>query len=703
MTMPSPPGGFGPPGPQHAPPTAAGTQLPSVPQGVAPAIPAPPTRGPKSRAAGIALGGIVTFVIAGGAATGILLCTSGKKFDTKVPLEKAPPVTVAVMGGPAHGDLAPSDSVTKEATISALAARFCGGVDIVGELFAARYRDAASAVAPLAGLRDPLSMTDPLKCGKALSEAMEGRSIIQLGAFDGRDPRRVAAVRHKGTVQPFVGFVDKSFGSLLGRCVPPKAGDKPLPDGPCGEKSAAGFIDGNVYYGGSGADVAFFAAAYRASGGSRDSSEPASTLADLAKRLDPADSWELRYRPESIDLALPCVAAAPSDAVLEMLKLCLPPGHENDGTLLAADVKATAVLRQRPDSGKSVGFEYVLWAKDSEVARSAETKLNTYAEVWRKTVEQNESAILKVVASGKDPRDAGFRAVARSWVDALKRATVKASGDMVYFSVSRDLFEDDKAQMKTLQLATSEDVQKAGMVLDSLLLAKSPSPEVLGHFLGADLASWVLAPNATVADCKQIAKHASDLSNAPDFPTDQFLPMTEMVEMWGGTVPENEREEIKIDEKACVERRLLEASKTCLVSAKSIADMNKCPIPVSPETATFRTRIQGKWRAQAMTGGNVWDRQKFSDQARGSTLVVEGPNAELTGGYDEMRGELGFIFVRTTVSAEFGGEATLARIKIGSRRAEMTFVGDKLYFGTWDVQSGKKKPAIYLERVTSDK
>ena len=166
--MPSPPGGFGPPPAQNAtvaggPAAVAGAPMAQFPQ--------PPAREKKSRAAGIALGGVVTLLVAGGGATGILLCTGGKKFDARFPLDKAPPGTIAAMGGPAHGDLAPSDSATKEATTSALAARFCGGVDIVGELFATRYRDAASAVAGLAPLRDPISVTDSLKCGKALAEA----------------------------------------------------------------------------------------------------------------------------------------------------------------------------------------------------------------------------------------------------------------------------------------------------------------------------------------------------------------------------------------------------------------------------------------------------------------------------------------------------------------------------------------------------
>lgn len=671
----------------------------------APPIPPPPTRAPKSRAAGVALGGVVTLLVAGGGATGVLLCTGGKKFDTRFPLENAPPVTIAVMGGPAHGDLAPADSATKEATTSALAARFCGGTDIVGELFAARYRDAAAAVAPLADLRDPIRITDSMKCGKALADAIEGRAVVQIGVMDGQQPRHVAALKHKAPLSPFVGFVDRSFGSLLGRCTPPKQGEKPAAGGPCGETSAAGFDDGGVYYGGRIDDVTFFAGAYRPKGGGAQSGEPSATLADLAKRLDPVESWELRYRPESVDLTLPCVAAAPTDAIGEMLKLCLPAGHEADGTALAADLKASAILRERPEAGKAVGFEYVLWARDSDAARSAETKLNAYASAWSGAVAQNEAALLKVIGAGKDPRDAAFRAAARTWLDAIRKPVVSASGDMVRFTVRKDLSEDDKSQVKTLTLSVSEDVQKAGEVVSSILEAKSPKPEVLAHFLGPDLAGWLLAPDATVADCKAIAKHANDMSNAPDFPNDQFLPMTELIESWGGAVPESEKDEIKIEEKACITRRLPAEAKTCLLGAKTIADMNKCPVPVSPDTATLRTRIQGKWQATSMAqpSSDVWGGQKFSDKARGSTFVVEGGKAELTGGYDDMRGELGFVYVRAHIAPELGGEATVARIKIGVRRAELTFAGDKLYLATWDAQSGKKKPAVLLERVTSDK
>lgn len=667
-------------------------------------IPPPPARAPKSKAAGVALGGIVTLLVVGGAATGVLLCTGGKKLDTRVPLDRAPPVTVAVMGGPAHGDLAPADAATKEATASALAARFCGGTDLVGELFAARYRDAASAVAPLASLRDPVGMTDALKCGKALADAMEGRSVVQIGVLDGSQPRRVAALRHKAPLGPFVGFVDRSFGSLLGRCTPPREGDKAAAGGPCGENGAAGFEDAGVYYGGRADDVTFFAGAYRATGGGARDGDPSATLADLARRLDPADAWELRFRPEAIDLALPCVAAAPSDGVADMLKLCLPPGHEADGVALAADVKAAAVVRERPESGKAVGFEYVLWARDGDSAQSAEAKLNAYADAWSRTIAQNEAALLKVVAGGKDPRDAAFRAVARTWLDAIRKPVVARGGDMVRFTLRKDLFEDDKAQVKALTLATSEDVQKAGVVVNAVLEAKAPPADAVAHFLGPDLSAWLLAPDATVQDCKEIAKHANDLSNASDFPSDQFLPMTELIESWGGAVPENEDDEIKIEAKACTGRRLPAEAKACLLAAKAIPDMNRCPVPVSPSTATFRTRIQGKWRAISTAGGgDGWGGQGFSDRARGSTFEVGGGKAELSGGYDDMRGDLGFVYVRTHLVQELGGEATVARIKIGARRAELTFLGDKLYLATWDAQSGKKKPAVLLERVTDEK
>ena len=708
MTMPSPPGGFGPP-PAAAPTVAAGPAAPASPAAAAlPPIPTPPARAQKSRAAGIALGGIVTLLVAGGAATAILVSTGGKKFDARVPFDKAPPITIAAIGGPAHGDLAPSDAATKEATTSALAARFCGGADIVGELFAARYRDAASAVASLGVLRDPILMTDSLKCGKALAEAMEGRAVVQLGFMDGQQPRRVAAVRHKAPLAPFVGFVDKSFGSMLGRCTPPREGQKAAEGGPCAEAGAAGFSEGGVYYGGRNEDVSFFATAYRAQGGGAGGADPAATLAELVKKLDPADSWELRYRPESIDLALPCVAAAPSEAVGELLKLCLPAGREADGAGLAAEVKAAATLRERPEMGHAVGFEYVLWARDSDAARSAETKLRAYADAWAATVQQNEAGLLKVIGGGKDPRDAVFRAVARTWLAALKKPEVRASGDVVRLSVKKPLLEDDKAQVKALLLATSEDVQKAGVVIDALLEAKSPPAPAVAHFLGPDLSAWLLAPDATVADCRAIAKHANDMSNAPDFPTDGFLPMTEMVESWGGAVPEREKDEIKVDEKACTQRRLPDETKTCLLAAKTIADMGKCPMPESPVTATFRTRVQGKWRSpgsgasgSASGSASIFAQQNGRPASGGASLAVEGSKAVLSG-YDDLKGDLGFIYVRTVIAPELGGEATFARVKIGNQRADFTLVGDRLYVARPD-SSGKKRPPVVLERVTADR
>ncbi len=711
--MPSPPGGYGPPQPQ---PNATLAAAPSAPP-MAP-IPMPPQRAKRSRAAGVALGGIVTLLVAGGGATGILLCTGGKKFDSRIPLDKAPPITISLISGPAHGDLGPSDSATKEAMTSSLAAKFCGGVDIVGELFAARYREAASAANSLEALRDPLRATDALKCGKSLAESMEGRMVVQLGFFDGQTPRRVAALKHKSPINPFVGFVETSFGSLVGRCTPPgsrgaapRSGGAQPPNvaprdgqkgnGPCSETGAAGFADASVYYGGLTEDVSFFASAYKARGGAPNAGEPTETLSNLAKKLDPADSWELRYRPESIDLSLPCSLVAPSEAVGEVLKLCLPPGHEGDGAALASDVKAFASVRERPESGHSVGFEYVLWARDEDSAKNAQTKLNAYVDVWKRTIEQNEQAILKIVGAGKDPRDSAYRAVARTWIAALKKPEVLVNGEIVRLRIKKALLDDDKAQIKTLLLATSEDVQKAGLIVDALIEAKSAPPEAVSHFLGPGLSAWVLAPDATVDDCRAIAKHANDMSNAPDF--DQFLPMTEMIESWGGAVPENEKEQIKIDEKLCSQRRLSPESKACLVGAKTIAEMAKCEAPVSPDTATFKARIQGKWRAGLMAGGDAWERQKTAERSRGSLFSVEGGNASLTGGYDELRGELSFIYVRNTVVPELGGEATLARINVGGRRAELTFIGDKLFLATWDPATGKKKPAILLERMTADK
>lgn len=339
-------------------------------------------------------------------------------------------------------------------------------------------------------------------------------------------------------------------------------------------------------------------------------------------------------------------------------------------------------------------------------AKSAETKLNAYVDAWTKTVLQNEAGLLQVVNSGKDPRDAVFRAVARTWLAALKKPEVRVSGDVVRLSVKKPLLEDDKAQVKALLLATSEDVQKAGVVIDALLEAKSPPVEAVAHFLGPDLAAWLLAPNATVDDCRAIAKHANDMSNAPDFPTDGFLPMTEMVESWGGAVPENEKDEIKVDEKACTQRRLPAETKTCLLAAKTIADMSKCPMPESPVTATFRTRVQGKWRAPGSSGSasggtSIFAQQNDRPTGGGASLTVEGSKAVLSG-YDDIKGELGFIYVRTVIAPELGGEATFARVKIGNQRADFTLVGDRLYVARPD-SSGKKRPAVALERVTDGK
>ncbi|MFO0588982.1 MAG: hypothetical protein U0441_15640 [Polyangiaceae bacterium] len=706
MTMPSPMGGW-PPG-QPASPSATVPGAPAAPPppegpppgdafAPAPAIAPPPPKAQKSKATSIALGSVIALLVVGGGTMGYLLLTGGKKFDSRIPLDHAPPVTVAVMSGPAHGDLAPSDGATKEASTSALAARFCGGMDVVGELFAARYRDAASAVAALAPLRDPVSLTDGLKCGKVLAEAMDGRQIVQIGLVEGQTQRRVAAIRHKAPLPPFMGFVEKSFANQLGRCAAPREGQKAAAGSPCAENGAAGFDDGSVYYGGRVDDLSFFAVGYRPSGGNRTEGEAAGTLADLTKKLDPADSWELRYRPESIDLSLPCVAAAPADGIADLLKLCLPPGHEADGVALAGDVKASAVLRDRPEQGRAVGFEYVLWARDSESARAAETKLNAYVDAWSKTVTANETGILKILGAGKDPRDAAFRTVARTWIGALKKPEVKSSGDIVRLIVRKPLLDDDKAQIKNVVLATSEDVQKAGVIVDALLDAKPAPTDALAHFLGADLTGWLLASNATVTDCRAIAKHANDMSNASDFPMDQFLPMTELIETWGGAVPENEKDEIKIDEKACTQRRLPTEAKTCLLGAKTIGEMNKCPVPTSPDVASFRARIQGAWKMSGGVSSDVWGNKTGGP----TTFKVAGPTAELSGGYDTAKGELGFLFVRTSIIPEMGGEVIVARIRIGDRRAELVFAGDKLFLATWD--KGKKKPAIQLERVTDSK
>ena len=71
-----------------------------------------------------------------------------------------------------------------------------------------------------------------------------------------------------GAIMPaFVGFVDKSFGSLLGRCTPLKEGETGAAGNPCSATGAAGFDDKGTYYGGRTEDVSFFAAGYRASGG----------------------------------------------------------------------------------------------------------------------------------------------------------------------------------------------------------------------------------------------------------------------------------------------------------------------------------------------------------------------------------------------------------------------------------------------------
>lgn len=680
-----------PPGPHPSAPGA----LPSTPDGSAslPTVPRPAPTGPrlpaKLRLPLLVAGSLLVAGLLGGGITCLVLRGRGDELGAL--LDRAPGGTVAAATGRLRGDLPPADAKRSAVQISSLAARLCGTLDLVTVLDSARGLDwRAVAALGLESLSQPERLAEGLKCGSAFAQARQGAAMAQLGFLDGDRPRSVVAVKLKASAGTPAGLAEASFGARRGLCTKAGSADDAVTGTACAKSGVAGFEDAGSWYAGSFEDLSAFAAAYRSEGRGGGAAEAGATLARLARELRGADSVQLRFRPESIDLAVPCAAAAPPESLGEFLGRCLPQDQPSDGRSIAVELKASALLQDLPESARSVGFEYVLWARSADSAASAERKLRSWVQAWQGALAQNDAELGRMLGASTDPSAAAWRAVARSWLDAVKKPAVERDGDMVRLKIRRELSDDDVAALRPALEARTKALDEPAAVVEAVLGGKPVPRDTLAAILGRNNADWILSPPASPADCRAIGDHAKKLGESPEGMGELPWAAEEVDKSWRAD---------------CGERHLTAEARACLLGAGTIEKMLGCPVPVSPDAAALQRYLQGTWQTNhhlPAAGRADWELQNYHSMRlviAGSSFVLSSPYREYVG----MEGPLGLVRIEPLSTGVSYRDAIM---RVGVRRLTISIAwdkvdtGDVMWMHTYDGERASEGVEIRLSRTS---
>jgi hypothetical protein len=581
------------------------------------------------------------------------------------PPSELPATAVAVVAGPARFDR--TDETSEALTASSWASRFCGGVDLAEGLLQAPGRDYAGIVAlGLESLRAPESVREALRCGAAIAKATHAGHMMQVLFSEAGKVRLVTVVRKRSALGDTPLLLPVSFGDVQGRA---------SREGERGSPRVAGIETNAAWIGGSYDDVA---ASVRGRGSSSGAAS-LDTLVRLAARLAPADAFELRFRPEALDVALPCTMIAPESVLGDFLSACVPATHAGDGQSLAVHAKASAVAWDRPEAGHGPRFELALWGRDADEASAAEKKLEAYAGALRIAVGSNEVQLTKMASAGaRSPRELAWKAVSRSWLAAIKKGRVVRDGDLVRWVIDRPLTEDDAASLRSAVGTLAEPSARAAAAVSAVVEGKPVDVGMLTPFLGADNAGWLLAPQMRDEDCKKVTDRVNALAAQPGF--EDFAFASDMLEAWEAGA-------------RCRAMRLSAASRGCLATVQTVKGMAACELTPSPDEVALRKGLQGAWSYRGLLADNAFEAQQLAHKARSSTLAVAAGAMHLAGGYDTVDGPFSFVWVRAD-----GTRSMKAKLRVGDRRLEVTLSDRDMHLATWAPRTGQRRPALVFVR-----
>ncbi|MBN4050290.1 hypothetical protein JYT28_00890 [Desulfobulbus sp. AH-315-M07] len=505
--------------------------------------------------------GIGVMLLAAAAAAFFVLRTPTPTASA-MPFEWAhlPPTTRSVSVGPLRTDLWVYEKLPRAYVLSALAERACGGEDVVGLLLRAKGGGYSRAKAlGVDRLMNPSQFSGAYRCAKALADRLgeERAAVVRVSFPDGTEQRLIDMLRVSGG------------GVIQGRRQAQR---------------------GDVLWFGTKQAVAAFGRGYDPMRAQAEGT--AELLARAASGIGATEVLDAWLKPSSIDLTFACVDAAPSGAVAEFLRLCLPDQYRKPQERMALRVQALAIGRDRSARSGSLRFDLALLAKDEQGATEIAADLRAFVSAWIASVNANEVGLAKLVAaSSADPRDAARAAVFDAWVLAVKSTVVEHDGMVVHLHGAAKLRGDESATARDAMRARLPDAEALDAIVDAIAKGERPPRKELSKFVGADTVRWFLAQPVTKETCSAIVAHAKKLSSAKDFPIEQFGQLFALEQAWN---PEQ-----------CGWRRLAEGERDCLLEAPSIAAMAECPQLQHPELSVMTKRLPGEWKRRDSSGDLV--------------------------------------------------------------------------------------------------
>lgn len=531
--------------------------------------------------AGAAIG--VVALAAGGVLAFRKLAARTPAVQLSIPAEKLPNGTTMVADARLRDDLDETGELPPEFLASALAEIACGGTDVADLMPKARGKTLAE-LEKLGFLKlgGDSVVRSRLQCGEALRSGLSSQRVTTVRFEEGEARHQVNVVTSTLDALPTsLGFVRHNFSSLDGFCLKPEGAKTDCEDGmPAAAKDGSRWIFGRVEA------VEAFARAYTTA--RVEVSSSGEILRTTAADVDAADAVSIFARPESVPWALPCERAAPVAKRAEFLVACFPKNVDRIVKNVETKVRGLGIERDLLARASSVGFSFVLLARDDEAAREIEADLLDLSRDWRAHVGNNEAEMTKLVrADKKFIHDAMWQTVFDTFLRALKNIKVERSGSVVRFTI-REKFNELEAKTLREFLETQRSDEEASIQIVRAMAAGDPMPaKALATFVEPELATWMASPRSDAGMCAEMRKKLVGVTPNP-LPPEEFGRKFELEQRYG--------------DPKCVGQAWSRDWKKCLSDAKDFAGLAPCkPLP-SPFGSALARKLQGAWLVESASG-----------------------------------------------------------------------------------------------------
>jgi hypothetical protein len=544
-----------------------------------------------------------TLLIAGLATAGIILWverSSGPKEPLASLTEGTLPAKVSRLSQTTALNTWPQYRVPKAVDDASLARTFCDGVDIASKLVKAKGADLTTLESK--GIMDLLAhdgLGRALRCGSAIRDHVV-RPALGVVRFKHRDDKRkVFLLRSKFHKLP---LQRHSFRGLEGFC---RQSDQK--DADCAEDHLAAAHTGKLWAAGPFPDVKAFVREWTSD--RQTATTDVRIARSLTSTLEPADETRVIVKPDQVAFQAACFQVGPRDEALEFTNHCWPDDLDETLKSIVAEVRGYSLEGSFPFRDGEVRFVYRMLSRDEQGARDLTQATRDLTRDWKAHLENRDADLVEIVRGlDDDDRSEAYGAVLQAFLRGAADMTVVRDGRMVELRIEAALRDPERKAVKPYVQKRSRDLQVASRIVAALQKDEEVARKDLAHFVGQDVARWMLLPRASKSDCTELRQHFDAIVEAGVEP-----------EQYGAKF----RMEKRLGDGACVGSPLPPKRKQCLLKATDVASMASCPEPLSPFERYARAQLQGKWKVAEVEkayGMNYFQRQSL----KGRPLQVDG-------------------------------------------------------------------------------